>query len=154
MSDITSKISLFHNLYLICLVISMLCLVISIIFFIKSDIPGIISFFSGSREKKEIEKLQKEGFSSRQSWKAESRTSDIEKKTENYKTADIGTGNETVPIALVTERLERETCEETEDLGMPWKEGEQTTLLQNDPSLSMFYIEREILLIHTDEIIE
>lgn len=152
MSDITSKISLFHNLYLICLVISILCLVISIIFFIKSDIPGIVSFFSGSREKKGIEKLQKEGFSSRRLRQTEIRTSDIEKRTGIYKTADIGTENETVPIALVTERIE--TFETTEALRMPREEGERTTLLQNNSSLSMFYIEREILLIHTDEIIE
>lgn len=58
MNDISGKISLYHNLFLGCLVLALICLVIAIVMFFLLDIRSTLGYLTGRRAKKKIKELE------------------------------------------------------------------------------------------------
>lgn len=58
MNDISGKISLYHNLFLGCLVLALICLVIAIVLFFLLDIRSTLGYLTGRRAKKKIKELE------------------------------------------------------------------------------------------------
>lgn len=58
MSNIGEKIQLFHNLFLIFLVLALLCLVIAVVVFFILDIRSVLGYLTGRRAKKKIKELE------------------------------------------------------------------------------------------------
>lgn len=57
LEKVQSQISLFHTLYIICLVVCLLALALAIFFFIKFHIWDIFNIYTGRAEKKTVEKI-------------------------------------------------------------------------------------------------
>lgn len=151
MENIAERISVFHNLYLACLIGTLLFLAISVFLFIRLDISGVIGFFTGQQAKREIKKIQEKPFEG----KAGKKMIKPETKSESgqHKTGDVWIRKvENLPQIMVTRKLENGFEESTDILKTCEATGKETEVLQQEES--SFYIEREILLIHTDEIIE
>lgn len=53
MQQIQQKIDLFHNLYLVCLILCLVCLALSIFFFFKFDIRNIFNIRTGRSVKRQ-----------------------------------------------------------------------------------------------------
>lgn len=149
MEAITARIELFHNLYLICMGGSIVCLIISVILFRRFQIMGIIEFFTGKQAKREITKLQDAEFEK----KSEKRlvTPGIKKELGLKKTSDVQIRKvDALPEITVTRKL-KDGSEELTSL-LQEEEEQATTLLPQ--SQVVFSMEREILLVHTDTIIQ
>lgn len=58
MEDVTGKITLYHNLFLACLILGALCLVITIIVFFVLNIRDVLGYLTGRKAKKAIRELQ------------------------------------------------------------------------------------------------
>lgn len=58
MEDVAGKISLYHNLFLVCLVLCILCLILSVVLFFVLDIRNVLGYLTGRRAKKQIQALQ------------------------------------------------------------------------------------------------
>lgn len=129
MSDI-DRIGLYHNLFLGCLVIFLICLAVAVVLFFVLDIKKVIGYLSGRTAKRQIEKLEEINESSgRLRKKNHSSMQKVDKK-------------------MNTERISAQPGDSLES-GM-----EQTALLKNvDRAVRTFRIEREIIFIHTEEVI-
>ena len=145
MENIASRITLFHNLYFVCLVGAILCLLISIVLFMKLDIRNVIGFFTGNQAKREIQRIQQNTFEQ----KPNIRNADpISQKSRDVPIRKV----EEIPTITVTEKLQNGAEEQTAILKVYEPVEEQTTVLQKENI--DFFIEREIIFIHTNEIIE
>lgn len=58
MNDVGGTISLYHNLFLICLVSAILCLIVAAVLFFVMDIRSVIGYLTGRRAKKGIKELE------------------------------------------------------------------------------------------------
>lgn len=58
MNDISAKISLYHNLFLVCLILALVCLVAALILFFVLDIRSTLGYLTGRRAKKKIKELE------------------------------------------------------------------------------------------------
>ena len=58
MQQIQQKIELFHNLYLVCLILCLVCLALSIFFFFKFDIRNIFNIRTGRSVKKTVKQME------------------------------------------------------------------------------------------------
>jgi len=58
MNDISGKLSLYHNLFLICLVLTFICFALAIALFFILDIRSTLGYFTGRRAKKKIQELK------------------------------------------------------------------------------------------------
>lgn len=58
MNDISGKISLYHNLFLTCLVLAFICLALAIALFFILDIRSTLGYLTGRRAKKKIKELE------------------------------------------------------------------------------------------------
>lgn len=58
MNDISGKISLYHNLFQICLVLAVICLLVAVAVFFLLDIRSTIGYLTGRRAKKQIKELE------------------------------------------------------------------------------------------------
>ena len=149
MENIAGRIDLFQNIYLVCLGAMILCLLVAIILFFKLNIVGVIGFFTGKQAKKEISKIQDSGFE-KKSGKVKV-TPEIKKELGLHKTNEVSIRKvEDIPIITVTKKLE-DGSEELTSILIECDEDATTVLSQETAE---FYVEREILLIHTNEIIE
>jgi hypothetical protein len=128
-------VDLFHNLYLGCLAGAGVYLFISIILFLRFDIRGAFGVLTGHRAKKEIRRLEKKDSNDH-----------ILKHAEEPSIRKV----KGITGITITRKLEDGSEEVTKLL--PMEEGEKTTLLNHEKST--FYIEREIMFIHTNEVIE
>lgn len=149
MENIAGRIDLFHNIYLVCLGAMALCLLIAIVLFFKLNIVGVIGFFTGKQAKKEISKIQDSGFD-KKSGKVKV-TPEIKKELGLHKTNEVTIRKvEDIPTITITKKLE----DGSEELTSILRECEEdaTTVLSQE--MTEFYVEREILFIHTNEIIE
>lgn len=59
MNDISGKISLYHDLFLTCLVLAFICLALAIALFFILDIRSTLGYLTGRRAKKKIKELEK-----------------------------------------------------------------------------------------------
>lgn len=145
MENLSGRLTLFHNLYLGCLIGMFICLVIAVILFFRLDIRNVIAFLTGHEAKREIRNIE-------QSSKVKNQKEAVPEKSE-YETPS---GNiafrkvEGIAGITITKRLEDGTEQTTEILPV-MSSDEKTTLLKQE--LPDFHIEREILMIHTEEII-
>lgn len=60
MNDITGKISLYHNLFIGCLIAALICLIIAVVLFFALDIRYAAGYLSGRLAKKRIRELEAE----------------------------------------------------------------------------------------------
>ena len=58
MNDISGKISLYHSLFLGCLVLTMISFVLSVVLFFALDIRSILEYLTGRLAKKKIQELE------------------------------------------------------------------------------------------------
>lgn len=58
MNDISQKISLYHNLFQICLILALVFLVLAVVLFFVLDIRSTIGYLTGRRAKKGIKELE------------------------------------------------------------------------------------------------
>lgn len=138
MDQIMSRISLYHNLYFVCLGATILFLAMSIFLFFYLDVKNCIGFLTGRQARKEIERLNVEGVIQKTSSKKEV----SEEKKQSIKFRKIA----------ITKKLEDEREEKTELLCEMEEKAYETTLLKEESK--EFLMEREIIMIHTKETIE
>ena len=150
MEQISVQLELFHILYLVCLVAMILFALIAVIVFIRLDIRGVIGFFTGRSARKEIREIEQSG--SKKPGKAERMTPEVQRELGIRRSGELEIRKvEGVAGITVTKKLEDGTEEVTElipETGM--QEDGTTVLRQEKPE---FYIEREIMLVHTEEVI-
>lgn len=144
MDQIMSRISLYHNLYLICLGATLLFLIISIVLFFYLDVRGCIGFLTGRQARREIERLNLEGVTK----KATSKNEVLGEKHHSVKFRKV----EDIPKITITKKLEDGREEKTELLCEVEEKSYETTLLKAENQ--EFLMEREIIMIHTKETIE
>lgn len=58
MNDVGGTISLYHNLFLICLISAIVCLIVAVALFFVLDIRAVIGYLTGRRAKKGIKELE------------------------------------------------------------------------------------------------
>jgi len=58
MNDISGKISLYHNLFLTCLVLAFVCFALAVVLFFVLDIRSTLGYLTGRRAKKKIKELE------------------------------------------------------------------------------------------------
>ena len=58
MNDVGGTISLYHNLFLICLISAIVCLIVAVVLFFVLDICAVIGYLTGRRAKKGIKELE------------------------------------------------------------------------------------------------
>lgn len=138
MDQIMSRISLYHNLYFVCLGATILFLAMSIFLFFYLDVKNCIGFLTGRQARKEIERLNVEGVTQ----KTSSKKKVSEEKKQSIKFCKIA----------ITKKLEDEREEKTELLCEMEEKAYETTLLKEESK--EFLMEREIIMIHTKETIE
>lgn len=172
MNDI-SKIDLYHNLFLGCLIVFFICAAIAAVLFFVLEIRKVIGYLTGRTAKRQIERLETENdLSGQMRKKNHSSMQKVDKKMQR----EMGVKGTALPGARKVENAvqaaqetELPVCGEketsllesgsTEKIEMysnvPEKSTlEETILLQkSDARNRTFRIEREIMLIHTEEVI-
>ncbi len=58
MNDISGKLSLYHNLFLACLVLAFICFALAIALFFILDIRSTLGYLTGRRAKKKIREFK------------------------------------------------------------------------------------------------
>lgn len=58
MNDVGGMISLYHNLFLGCLISAIVCLIVAVVLFFVLDIRSVIGYLTGRRAKKGIKELE------------------------------------------------------------------------------------------------
>lgn len=185
MSEITEKITLFHNLFLVCLVLCILCAVIAVVVFFVLDIRGVLGYLTGRRAKKQIQALQESNAASGRLMPRE--RTNMQYVAQEMK-EDMGVRGAAVPGARKVENVVQ-PVEASPQMNSQEQQMDSTTLLSNtsaeqnttvlsayrdeqsvivqesveDGSTAMlkssqmqvgsFAIEKEIIMIHTDEVI-
>lgn len=149
METITARIELFHNLYLICMGGSIICLIISAILFRRLRVIEIIEFFTGKQAKREITRLQDAEFEKKSEKPLV--TPGIKKELGLKKTNDVQIRKvDALPELTVTKKL-KDGSEELTSLLREEEEQATTVLPQGQVA---FHLEREILFVHADTIIQ
>lgn len=150
MENISEQISLFHNLHLACLAGMIFFLLISVILFIRLNIWNVIGFYTGWQARHEIRKLKDN--SSKKAKGESGIRPELRKNLGLRKSGELEIRKvKDFAEVKITKRLSDGSGEVTELLRLEEDADEGTTLL-SQKNFS-FFIEREILLIHTDEII-
>lgn len=150
MENISERILLFHNLYLVCLAGMVVFLGISVFLFIRLDIRNVIGYYTGWQAKREIKKMEvgsREKNREEEHIGSELRNPPGDQKSRELEIRKVKSFTE----VTMTKRLSDGSGEVTGLLRLNGDDNRKTTLLYQDDR--SFFIEREILLIHTDEII-
>ena len=147
MDSVINRITLYHNLYIGFLIAAIIFVLFSIFIFIRLDIADVIGFLTGSQAKKEIERLGKEGITKRDKKASDKKQNETE-KSHSVKFRHVSD----LPQITITRKLEDGTEEKTVLLREEDEQENGTMVLEQ--SQSEFYTEREILIVHTNEIIE
>lgn len=177
MEDIAGKISLYHNLFVICLLLCVLCLILATVMFFVLNIRDVIGYLTGRRAKKQIQALEESSAASGRLMPRE--RSNMQYVAKEMK-ADMGVRGVATPGARKVENVVQEAPkpEQKQDAEMDSTsllqaneyEQETSVLKENmseqsaaDGSTAMldgsrtpigtFVIEREIILIHAEEVI-
>jgi len=139
MENIGKKIELYHNLYLLCLSGTASFLMFSVILFIRLDIRGVLGFFTGCQAKRRIRELEQKGRKNKESGKCIN-----PEFREKYIIKSSGEPEKRKIKNLSEDEATKKLSGEAED--SKWT----VPLFQEMPD---FRIEREILLVYTDETI-
>lgn len=123
MNDLSIKISRYQNLFQLCLILAMICLVTAVVVFFVLDIKTTIGYLTERQTKKRIKELREE--------------------ISGQKSRD------TIPQIkfLWTE------SENTKSIHLQKNKDEISTSLRTTEVLGKFRLIREIIIIHTEEII-
>ncbi len=174
MNDIAQKITLYHNIFQICLILSIICLVIAIVLFFVLDIKTVIGYLTGRSAKKKIKELEESNAASGRLFRKEK--TKLQYANDTMK-KDMGGVQQNTPgarkVANVVDapatqqpvqsaQPQAEVTAETSVLQA--SEGETSVLqedwngmtskLSNQTAVTgTFVIEREYILIHTDEVL-
>lgn len=141
---------LFHTLYIVCLAGMILCLLITIILYFKLNIQSTIGFLTGRSEKREIKAIKEAGVKDRNQHRH--MTPEVQRELGIRRSGELKIRQvEGITGITVTRRLEDGSEEVTEVLApLPLDEEKTTVLYVEKPD---FYIEREIMFIHTEEVL-
>lgn len=150
-----NRIELYTYLCYACLALCILCLGVAAALFFYYDIRSVAGYLSGSSARKGIKELEAETASSGKLGHKKKASRKKEKKKK--KLSPEVPQNQQPPVGSAQVRQMVQTGEETEKLGtaevipveIPQREMEETTMLEQ----ISFVIEREVLLVHTDEVI-
>lgn len=183
MGEVSEKITLYHNLFLVCLVLCIVCLVIAVILFFVLDIRGVLGYLTGRKAKKQIQALQEtNALSGRLSprertnmqYVAQEMKEDMgvrgaavpgARKVTNVvqneapSESDWGNREEATTVlyedtASQTTVLTENTSEQQTIVQEPTVEDGSTAMLKNMQSqVGSFVIEKEIIMIHAEEVI-
>lgn len=178
MNDIGERIGLYHNLFLICLVLALLCLVLAVAVFFILDIRSTLGYLTGRRAKKKIKELEaatavsgrlmpkertnmqyvaqemKDDMGVRQRAKPGIRKVEHAVEAADHVTADLPKPEGTPspePAAKETALLRENAVEEAVDT---MNAKDSTAVLEAGArTRGKFLIVRELMLIHTEEVI-
>ncbi|MCI9515521.1 MAG: hypothetical protein HFI80_02220 [Lachnospiraceae bacterium] len=150
-----NRIELYTYLCYACLALCILCLGTAAALFFYYDIRSVAGYLSGSSARKGIKELEAETASS---GKLGHKKKTSEKKDKNKKKPlqEVSQNQQFPAVSAQAQQVVR-IAEETEKLSAaevipvetPQKDMEEATMLEQ----ISFVIEREVLLLHTDEII-
>lgn len=174
MNDISAKISLYQNLFQICLILALICLLIAATVFFVLDIKTTIGYLSGRQAKKKIKELEAETAVSGR-LKNEKRQN-MQYVAQEMKD-DMGVRQKTkMGVRKVSHAVEAVAQEPAQD-GQPMMSEQiqqvtETSLLQKtgvaqnmenkmstgilsetNTVMGKFLITREVMMIHTEEVI-
>lgn len=171
MENIAGKIELYHTLDSGCLGLSALCLILAVVLFFVLDIRSVLGYLTGRQAKKKIRELEaSNAYSGRLMAKDHS---SMQYVAQDMK-ADMGIRQAASPGArkvenAVVESPQPEPVTETATLTSPMQENIQETSVLGENQLSgddstmvlehtstvrgQFAVERELMLIHTEEVI-
>lgn len=138
MANIETRLVLFHNLFLICLAGAIIMLIVAAIIFVRLHIVQVIGYITGTQAKREISRIRLGGTEER-------RKAPVSEKKE-VQIQKVASSE--IPVITITQKLENGQ----EQVSVLNKTGDATVMLDQQPV--SFYIEREIIFIHTDEIVE
>ena len=88
MQRLESQISMYHTIFMICIVLFVLFLLVDIFLFIKLDIRKVIGFLTGKTARKTIEEMKAGGFG--ESARLSGKVSGTKKKISNFSTIRNG----------------------------------------------------------------
>lgn len=152
MDDIAGKIQLYHNLFLGCLCLAVLCLILAATLFFAMDIRSVLGYLTGRQAKKKIRELEAANAVSGRLTPRE--RSSMQYVAQDMKT-DMGIRQQAVPGARKVEKVVEESPPKKmsgQDTGLS-SDG-PTEVLEGPPvSRGRFFVERELILIHTEEVI-
>lgn len=181
MEAIAQKISLYHHLFLGCLIVALICLAAAAPLFFLLDIREVIGYLTGRQRRKKVKELEAANAQSGRLMKEKSSMSYVAQEMKK----DMGVRGQAAPGARKVDHVVQEAPQPqpTEDgdaatdiLREPTGEME-TSLLREEPAgqsqtdtgaledgsteilaasgrkTGLFRIEREIIEIHTDEYI-
>ena len=151
MQRLESQISMYHTIFMICIVLFVLFLLVDIFLFIKLDIRKVIGFLTGKTARKTIEEMKAGGFgeSARLSGKVSGTKKKKKAKDSKSKRSDEvmqSTGSDITDVlhgSEPTDPIAEETSSATDILEERQKPSHK----------GYFKIVKEIMLTHTDEVI-
>ena len=169
MGDVAGKIELYHNLFRGCLILAIFCFVLAVALFFVLDIRGVIGYLTGRQKKKMVRAMEAENAASGR----------LMKDRSSYHAAapdvqeELGIRQNAVPGARKVENVVEFAMEDAkpaaakEEKGFPEtdilkeeteqqrKNADTTTDVLGEGAVSRgrFFIEREIVFIHAEEII-
>lgn len=172
MNDISARISLYQNLYQICLILVLICLLIAVTVFFVLDIKSTIGYLTGRQAKKKIKELEAEAAVS-------GRLRSEKRKNMQYVVQemkdDMGVRQKTKmgvrkvsqaveaglqelvqnKTSMMSEQIPQETTLLPEtDVSVNMKESSSTGILEESNTvMGKFLIVREVVMIHTEEVI-
>lgn len=160
MDEIAGKIQLYHSLYLGCLCLTILCLILAIVLFFALDIRSVLGYLTGRQAKKKIRELEAaNAVSGRLNAKERSAMQYVAQDMKK----DMGVRQKAAPGARKVENVVEESPPSEKPLPMPSavapKDAEfmadDSTAVLERPSVpkGRFHVEKELVLIHTEEVI-
>lgn len=195
MEEAASKIELFHNLYLICLVGALICLVLAVVLFFVLHIRDVLGYLTGRQRRKSVKEMEAANALSGRLMRENSSMQHVAQEMKE----DMGVRQTPTPGVRKVDSVvqnappnpaqaaaQQSPAQETELLRQPMQadsppaagaaEANETTLLgqpehgtaappengqtamlgggsQAAQPIGLFAIEREIIYIHTDEVI-
>lgn len=163
MNDISGKISLYHNLFLVCLVLALICFTVAVVVFFLLDIRTTIGYLTGRRAKKGIKELEAAtAVSGRLLTKERSNMQYVAQEMKD----DMGVRQPVKPGIRKVDHVVESNASVMEEKNTTLLEenmGTQQEILENPEDTTAvlkaggyqgrFVIVRELVLIHTEEVI-
>lgn len=170
MGEAAGRIALYHNLFVGCLAAALLCLILAAVLFFILDIKAVLGYLTGRQRRKKVKEMEaanavsgrlmrerssmqhvaremKEEMGVRQASMPGARR--VERAVETQPAAEI-------PAAVHEEKDVSPAEEETALLSsdtQPAADGTTEVLTGDERENGVFRIERELILIHTEEVI-
>lgn len=162
MGDVTGKIGLYHVLFQVCLGLAILCLILALVLFFLLDIPDVIGYLTGRQKRKVVQAMEAQNAKSGRLMQDRARQHSVQQMQE-----ELGISQNANPGARKVEHVveqdtqpdgkqDDETPQETSLLKeeVPTDPDGATDMLEEATvRQGRFFIEREVVFIHAEEII-